>query len=116
MKESNNLINDFYDVAGLFDDDLVVVSMVLQCFKKTEKIDDALTLCNSIKPSKNVIRCLEDHRLVKYEHEIEAILDLRISHIRMMNMILRHKSLEYRIQELVKLVNKNTTLIDFMEE
>ena len=95
-------ISDYYDIATLTDDDIIVVAMLIQVMQ--------------LVPSSKVVGNLEDLKLHYYEKELGSILDLKIDTIKDLKDIFKSKSMDFGIKKLDRKMTDKVNLLNFINE
>lgn len=92
-------INDYHDLAGLVDDDIVIVCLLVQI--KNMKVNSNL---------------MKDIEMTRFKNiDFTDLLELNHKTIKDLTNLLRPKSLDYRNKNIVKTITRETNLLDFME-
>lgn len=99
--QSNQSINDYYDLACLCDNNIAKVAMIVQIMR--------------IKPCKNIIKQLENLRLKGLENELNVAVNLKASTIKDLSEVFDNKIFDYENKELLKFIDIKTTLLDLIE-
>lgn len=98
----NKLIDDYYDLANIVDNDIVIVALLIQIQK--------------IKPLVKVVKDLENLNLDKYSKEIDNLLDFKIETLKDLAYLYNNTSFDFEIKKISKKINKDTNLLNLIEE
>lgn len=94
-------LSDYYDLSLICEDDIKIVALLVQIV--------------SLEINSKVLNDLENTKCDKYSREFEKLLTMPPKAIKSLNELLSENVIRFENKKLVKVVDKDTTLLDLIE-
>lgn len=95
-------LSDYYDLSLICEDDIKIVALLVQIV--------------SLEINSKVLNDLENAKCDKYSREFEKLLTMPPKAIKSLNELLSENVIRFENKKLVKVVDKDTTLLTLMEK